>query len=218
MPRPGPAPDDATRAAFDRLLDETLLAGPTEFVDYRLTAPKWQFLCHVADRRGFVLHGTGDPDIAVFEPRQSDDIDEFGNRRAVYAASDGLWPMYFAILDRDRYPMGLTNGCIQVVGTEGSYYFFSISRSALDQQPWRDGVVYLLPADTFEAQKTIMDGDQEIRIAQAASLSPVRPAAKLRVGPEDFPFLTAIRGHDDDVLRARAAADPTGFPWVDPAD
>jgi len=218
MPRPGPAPDAATRAEFDRVLDEAVLAGAAEFIDYRMAAPKWQFLCYAADRGGFVLHGTGNPDIAMFEPRQSNDVDDFGNRCAVYAASDGLWPMYFAILDRDRYAMGLTNACIRLVGVEGSYYFFSISRSALDQQPWRDGIVYLLPADTFEAQKSIMDGDQEIRIAQVASLTPVRPAAKLRVGPEDFPFLQAIRGHDNEVLLARAAADPAGFPWIDSSD
>ena len=200
------------------LLDEAVLAGADEFIDYRLAAPKWQFLCYAADRGGFVLHGTGNPDIAMFEPRQSNDVDDFGNRCAVYAASDGLWPMYFAIFDRDRYPMGLTNACIRLVGVEGAYYFFSISRSALDQQPWRDGIVYLLPADTFETQKSIMEGDHEIQIAQVASLTPVRPIAKLRVGPEDFPFLHAIRGHDNAVISARAAADPAGFPWVDSSD
>ncbi len=218
MPRPGPAPDAATRAEFDRVLDQAVLAGAEEFIDYRMAAPKWQFLCHAADRGGHVLHGTGNPDIAMFEPRQSNDVDDFGNRRAVYAASDGPWPMYFAILDRDRYDMGLTNACIQPVGAGGSYYFFSISQSALDQQPWRDGVVYLLPADTFETQTSVMDGDQEIRIAQVASLAPVRPAAKLWIGPRDFPFLQAIRGHDNDVLLARAAADPAGFPWINPSD
>ena len=90
MPRPGPAPDGATRAEFDRVLDEAVLTGPANFIDYRLAAPKWQFLCHAADRGGFVLHGTGNPDIAMFEPRQSNDVDDFGNRCAVYAASDGL--------------------------------------------------------------------------------------------------------------------------------
>ena len=45
-----------------------------------------------------------------------------------------------------------------------------------------------------------MDGDQEIQIAQVASLTSVRPAAKLRVAPGYFPFLQAIRGHDNEVL------------------
>lgn len=47
-----------------------------------------------------MLHGTGEPDIALFEPRQPEDLSEFGGRRAVFAAMDGIWPMYFAILDR----------------------------------------------------------------------------------------------------------------------
>jgi hypothetical protein len=32
--RPGPAPDAAPRAEFDRVLDEAVLAGPAEFIDY----------------------------------------------------------------------------------------------------------------------------------------------------------------------------------------
>jgi len=215
MPRPGPAPDAATRAEFDRLLDGSLLAGPDDFIDYRLATPKWQFLCHAADRGGFVLHGTGNADITVFEPRQSNDVGEFGNRSAVYAASDGLWPMYFAILDRDRYDIGLVNACIRITGMQESYYYFSITASVLQQQPWRTGVVYLLPGDSFEMQPAITLDGREIRIAQAASSVPVRPVAKLSVGPEDFPFLDAIRGHDNDEVLARAAADPDGFPWSD---
>jgi hypothetical protein len=38
---------------------------------------------------------------------------------------------------------------------------------------------------------------------------------KLSVGPEDFPLLDHIRGHDDESTFARARADPDGFPWVD---
>lgn len=217
MPRPGPGPDPSTIAEFDRLLDEVVSTGPERPIDYRLAAPKWQFLCHAADRGGFVLHGTGEPDISIFEPRQPEDLSEFGNRRAVYAAMDGIWPIYFAILDRVRYGMGLVNGCIRL-SDRGPFYFFSITRSALEQQPWRNGIVYLLPADSFEAQPPIMLDGQEIRIAQAASATSVRPAAKLVVGPEDFPFLHQIRGHDNDVLRARAEADPDGFPWLDQVD
>lgn len=218
MPRPGPNPDAATRAEFDRLLDEALLAGPDNFIDYRLAAPKWQFLCHAADRGGIVLHGTGNPDITIFEPRQSNDVGEFGNRSAIYAASDGLWPMYFAILDRDRYDIGLVNACIRITGLEGSYYYFSITASVLEKQPWRNGIIYLLPGESFELQPPIIADGQEIKIAQVASLIPVRPAAKLMVRPEDFPFLQAIRGHDNEKLQARAAADPDGFPWSDPRD
>jgi hypothetical protein len=219
MPRPAPAPDAGTVAAFDELLDRSVRAGPARPIDYRLPAPKWQFLCHVADRGEFVLHGSGNPDIACFEPRQSNDIIAFGNRAAVYAAADGLWPMYFAILDRDRYRMSLTNSCIRVQRGRGPlgdpHYFFSINRDALERSPWRTGTVYLLPAAGFEREEPFGTGDTRFHTAQAASLAPVVPAAKLVVEPGDFPFLRRIRGHDPAVQAARIAADPDGFPWLD---
>ena len=56
LSRPGPAPDAATRAEFDALLAAVLADGPGAEIDYRLAAPKWQFLCHVADRGEAVLH------------------------------------------------------------------------------------------------------------------------------------------------------------------
>ncbi|GAA2280789.1 hypothetical protein GCM10010234_17180 [Streptomyces hawaiiensis] len=217
MTRPAPPPDRMTSASFDRLLRQALANGPDEPIDYRLEAPKWQFLCHAADRGMLVLHGSGDPAIRRFEPRQPDDDSEFGNRRAVFAADDGLWPMYYAILDRERHPMSLINGCARP--SDGGewhgepHYYFSISAHALKRQPWRPGTVYLLPAGTFERQPPIRVGDVLVQSAQWASPVEVTPVAKLAVQPEDFPFLDQIRGHDDDRVWSRAAAAPDGFPW-----
>ena len=84
---------------------------------------------------------------------------------------------------------------------------------ALTQRPWRSGVVYLLPAGSFEPQPPLAVGDVRVQVAQAASPVPVAPVAKLMVDPSDFPFLEEIRGHDDELLQTRIAADPTGFPW-----
>jgi len=95
------------------------------------------------------------------------------------------------------------------------HYFFSISDMALTQRPWRSGVVYLLPAGSFETQPPLAVGDVRVQVAQAASPVPVTPVAKLMVDPSDFPFLEEIRGHDDELLQTRIAADPTGFPWVE---
>jgi hypothetical protein len=88
---------------------------------------------------------------------------------------------------------------------------------ALKQQPWRPGTVYLLPAGTFELQPRMRVGDVLVQPAQWASPLPVTPVAKLAVQPEDFPFLDQIRGHDDERVWTRAAADPDGFPWHDEA-
>ena len=215
LSRPGPAPDAATRAEFDALL-AALAAGPGTEIDYRLAAPKWQFLCHVADRGEAVLHGSSDPAIARFEPRQSNDIAEFGNRTAVYAAADGLWALYFAVLDRPRYPMSLVNACFQVVAEDGTLseprYFFSIDAESLARGRFGPGTVYLLPAGRFERQADYVEGGRTVRTAQAACLEPVEPLAKLAVEPADFPL--PIRGHDYAALRARIEADPGGFPWL----
>lgn len=216
--RPKVQTDAETLAAFDRLLEQALADGPGRLVDYRLRVPKWQFLCHATERADLVLHGSGDLGIEVFEPRQPADSLEFSNRRAVFAATDGIWPVYYAILDRERYPMMLCNSCIRVCTTAGElgdpYYFFSISNAALTRRPWRAGVVYLLPAGSFEMQPRLTAGGVRVQVAQVASPVPVAPAARLAVDPGDFPFLDQIRGHDDELLRARIAADPDGFPWV----
>jgi hypothetical protein len=210
--------DAATIGAFEALYEEALKAEGGELA-YRLEAPVWQFLCHVADTKPVVLHGSPNPNIALFEPRKSDDVNEFGARTAIYAASDGLWPMYFAILDRAGFPMSLNNSATRLQeanGTPGEpFYFFSISDHALAQRPFRRGTVYLLPRETFEHQAPLSLRGQTIVTAQWAGPVPVRPLAKLSVGPEDFPLLEQIRGHDDDVMMRRAREDPDGFPWVD---
>jgi hypothetical protein len=208
--RPGDPPDAATRAEFDRLLDAALEAGGR--VDYRLAAPKWQWLCHVADRGDLVLHGSNNPAIDRFEPRQSDDRAEFGNRTAVYAATDGIWPIYFAIVDRRDGPASLLNSCQRFEEPDGSltepHYFFSVNTGAR----LGPGTVYLLPAAGFEAEAPYGERGRPVHTAQVARLEPVVPRARLAVGPADFPV--PIHRHDHAALLARIDADPGGFPWV----
>ena len=216
LSRPGPEPGAAVRAEFDALLAAALAARPGTAIDYRLAAPRWQFLCHVADRGEAVLHGSSDPDITRFEPRQSNDIVEFGNRKAVYAAADGLWALYFAVLDRAGHSMSLVNACFRVVAEDGSLsgprYFFSIDADSLAHRRFSAGTVYLLPAERFEREADFIEGGLTVRTAQAACLEPVEPLAKLAVEPADFPM--RIRGYDTATQLARIEADPGGFPWL----
>jgi hypothetical protein len=215
--RPSIDLDDAARAAFDELLAWARTNGPNAELHYALARPKWQFLCYAAEAHGLALHGTGDPNIQEFEPRQSNDLNPFGDRKAVYAAGDGLWAMYFAIIDRDRYDMSLNNACIRLADPSGQVspprYVFSISQTALAQRPWRTGSVYLLPAEPFVTQPPMPFGPYEVRIPQLASLTAVRPLARLAVAPEDFPMLDAIRGHDDARMHEYAQALMTAGPW-----
>lgn len=216
LPRPSVRFDEQTQQAFDELLAEALRTGGCPTLEYTLPAPKWQFLCHLAERHAIALHGSGNPDIDLFEPRQSNDLNEFGSQKAIYAASDGLWAMFFAVVDRARVG-SVTNACIRLEDASGAVhgplYVFSVSQSALVHQPWRSGTVYLLPGATFTKQSSMTFGDYQVHIAQLASLVPVQPLAKLSVTPADFPFLAQIRGHDDERLQEYAAALQAGAPW-----
>jgi hypothetical protein len=66
--RPELRTDTGTLEAFDRLLEQALTHGPGRPIDYRLGAPKWQFLCYAVEQGNLVLHGSGDPGIELFEP------------------------------------------------------------------------------------------------------------------------------------------------------
>jgi len=218
LTQPDEDADETTQSDFAQLLQETLSADGCPTIRFTLPWKKWQFLCYVADQHNLALHGSGDPNIALFEPRQSNDLNEFGNQKAVYAASDGLWAMFFAIVDRARVE-SITNACVRLeeeTGViHGPLYVFSVSRSALPNQPWRTGTVYLLPRATFTTQPPMSFGSSKVHIAQLASFEPVQPLAKLTVEPADFPFLAQIRGHDDARLQEYATALQTGAPWPD---
>jgi hypothetical protein len=169
-------------------------------------------LIYATDQRNALVHGSGSADIAEFEPRKADDAYEFGDQKAVYAASDGIWAMFYAIVDREGSVTGLVNACFRHQGEEEPYYYFSINEHP-DENRWRQGIVYLLPSETFEQQGSFPTKAGPVSVAQHRSFEPVRPFAKLAVGPEDFPFLKQIRRHNIKELRARILADPDGFPW-----
>ncbi len=203
--------DGPTRAA----VDEFLSSRSTELADRDVTL--WKFLCGLADRRRIAFHGTGDPNIECFEPRQPIDYAPFGDQQAVFGTSDPVWAMFYAIVDRDRYDLTLNNGSIALLDADGrpgpAHYYFSISRDALPQRPWRTGYVYLLPAEGFVEQPSGMYGGHAARVPQLASPVAVRPFARFEVAPGDFPFLAQIRGHDDDRLVDYATAVMAAAPW-----
>lgn len=203
----------ARAGVADRLVDvDTLLR---ETVD----VTPWQFLCGLAERRRIAFHGTGDPNIKSFEPREPIDFAPFGHQKAVFATSDPIWAMFYAIVDRDRYRVTLNNGCILLIDSEGRpgvpYYYFSITRGALERRPWRSGYVYFLPPESFVEQPSGTYAGHDARVPQLASPVTVTPFARLRVGPSDFPFLARIRGHDDDRLSEYAQAVMAAAPWPD---
>lgn len=218
LPRPGDEPAPEVRAAFDAVWQRALRGGVSPLVDDALPGPKWQFLCHLADELGLVLHGSGNSNISVFEPRKAEDLREFGNQEAVYAAGDGIWAMFFAVANRSRIP-SVMNACVRLVDPAGQIspplYVFSISRSASPAEAWRQGMVYVLPREPFTVQPPLQFGTYQVLIPQLASPVPVRPLARVMVDPTDFPFLAHVRSHDDARLEEYTRALETGSPWPD---
>jgi hypothetical protein len=140
--------------------------------------------------RGDVLfHGSGRDDLDVLEPiRRSSDSTQFG----VYATSDPVWAMYFAILRRGR-PFSTRNGSIGVSASElyPRWYFFSL-RGGYESAPFADGWVYVLPRDGFFQEPPLAGS---LDTAQWVSPSAVRPVERVAVTPSDFPFRDLVVTH-----------------------
>jgi hypothetical protein len=219
LERPG-GPDEATVAAFDRLWRSHVAAGGGP-LDYPLAAPCWQFLCWLADTQDGLLHGTWSPALTELEPRKADDVGEFGAQTAVYAASDGLWSMYFAVVDRHQVSSLVTRASDSRAPTGADpapTYYFSVDRDPLQAgTAWRTGYVYVLPREGFEREACEHAYGLLLGGTQWASPVATRFIARLLVQPSDFPLLHRVHGHDPATVGQRAAANPDDFPWLDPA-
>lgn len=216
LPQPDFAISSAQQDEFKAVFAAT---PPGGWIDYQLTAPKWQFLSYICQTREFVLHGSQNIALDEVEPRQALDMRAFSAQEAIYATTDGIWVIYFAIVDRKNFRLSLFNSCLTVRPAPeqvlGPLYFFSITHSALTQNPWRDGAIYILPREHFTQEPPQQMMGAEITFPHWVSTQPAKPIAKLLVGPQDFPFLAQVHGHDDEKLTQLAAADPNGFPWLE---
>jgi hypothetical protein len=216
--RPPFRTERATEAAVDAFLERLDANGSMDLLDVDellrgTRVVRWRFLCSLAARRRIAFHGTGDPGIERFEPREPVDFAPFGQQSAVFATSDPIWAMFYGIVDRVRHSLTLNNGCLVLEDTGDAYYYFSVSRQALPLRPWRTGYLYLLPADTFVEQPGAVYAGRPAHIPQLASAVAVRPFARLRITPRSFPFLDRIRGHDDERLADYAQAVMAAAPW-----
>ncbi len=65
--------------AFEHLYTDRIQCAEGGLVEYPLDTPKWQFLNYLGESKDVVFHGSGVSQIREFEPRKSDDADEFGD-------------------------------------------------------------------------------------------------------------------------------------------
>jgi len=185
--------DGATIEAFEGIWEAIASQSASNAIEYACPFPKCEFLTYLVRQKGVLLHGSNDPDIARFEPRQQTDF-RGRVRESVFATDDGIWPIYFAIVDRERVKV-LKNACFQVTDEQGmsrTHYLFAVPARQLRRHPWREGTVYILPRETF-VQDQVVDAKGRLW-KEWASDEPVCPLAKLVVGPGDFPFLDDVQG------------------------
>ncbi|MCB0113700.1 MAG: hypothetical protein KDD84_06410 [Caldilineaceae bacterium] len=194
--------DAAKEAAFAALLAD-ILAGKVDWIDERLAYPKHEFIQYVMAQEVVLFHSSNRDDIDVFEPvRKSVELrDETGrgNQQGIYATHDGLWSMFFGVVDRGRLQGSIRNGVSHFhnrAGDELAVYNFSINQHQLADHPYCNGALYFLPRDRFTRMMMFAD----IPSNEWVCREQLRPLARLHLKPSDFPFLEQIAGHDDGPL------------------
>lgn len=213
------------RVEYSKATEEAFRAALAARDDTKLptSVPRWTFLEWLT-HQGWLLHGSGRADLGYFEPRTPVDLspDEFSKRTAVFASSDGVWAMMYALRDRARIKRML-NMALQVRKTDmwsTMYYFLSLAPrdpNVTDGcELLRAGSVYVLPSDGFEQMPPYhWPNLGDVLEPHWACPEPVRPIMCVPVSPVDFPF--PVRTHDASRVDALSQSDPWGFPWLDPA-
>lgn len=179
-------------SAFDDLWRKTIETREN-FIHYELPYPKHEFLEYLVRHKPVLLHGSNWVGLEPLEPRLANcRAKKFGNLVGVYATQDDILPLFHAIRDpkkwRGRSSSGYSEYQDKYTGTMKKKYDFAADRKILDSDPWGDGVVYILPRDAFE-QGTSDDGNP---IDEFVSRASVTPLTRLRVKPEDFPYLKNV--------------------------
>jgi hypothetical protein len=159
---------------------------------YVLPHPKVEFLRYLTTEHNVLLHGTVSPRIAALMPRPQHDANGV-SVRGVFATSDAIWPMFFALIDRATFTGSMRNGCFVVDGPiEKRFYFFSVNRGWLARNAWSHGTVYVLPRSGFRRTDVT-----PVYFDEWVSERAVQPIMKIHVTPWDFPFIDHVAGHDE---------------------
>ncbi|WP_051314885.1 hypothetical protein [Alteribacter aurantiacus] len=170
--------------SFDRFYTTLLTEGNAT---YSKEYPLYQFLNYLIEHKNILVHGSNHPSIHTFEPKESA---LFNNKpiKAVFASSDGVWSLFFAVLDK-KTSHSIRNLCLTSQTRKGikRYYYFSINEH-MNENRWTNGTIYFFPKNRFK-----QGGIENEWVCETE----VEPLAKLEVKPEDFPFLDNVMRHSD---------------------
>ena len=136
-------PPPVVEPGFDEAADALLRGERVDLPEARLDFLRW-----LGESRGVVFHGSPRNDLVELSTeRKSRDSTEWGNQQAVYASSDPVWSIYFAVLRRDNGWQGTRNGSMGVGGRR--FYFFLHNRGSQSPDRFGPGSLYILPSETF---------------------------------------------------------------------
>ena len=177
------APTDAQRDELDALVAVARAEGGV--IDASATAfPAHQLLTHLVERHGLLLHGSNHSELDVLQPRPARD---FGTSvDVVVAADDGIWPLFYAVVARERVD-GVFTACTHLGRRPALRRFYLFRVFGADPQAettWTDGAVYAVPRDGFEREW----GNEWLRSSE------VTHVLRVLVRPDDFPLRHVVSG------------------------
>jgi hypothetical protein len=175
------APTDAQCEEMDALVTHARANGGV--IDASSTAfPAHELLTHLVERHGLLLHGTNHTELDIIKPRPARD---FGTRvEAVAATDDGIWPLFYAVVARERVE-GVFTACMHL-GRPPSlrrFYLFRVfGADPHNETTWTHGAVYAVPRNGFRREW----GNEWLRNSE------VTPVLRVLVRPNDFPIRHAV--------------------------
>lgn len=143
--------------------------------------PVHELLTYLVDRHRLLLHGSNRTTLDVLEPQPARDLDT--SLLAVVACDDGIWPLFYAVVARDRVE-GVLTACTHVGrgARRRRFYVFAVHGAGSVAAVLTSGVVYALRRDGFRREW----GNEWV------SPEPVRPVLRIPVEPADFPLLDTV--------------------------
>jgi hypothetical protein len=174
--------DSARREKFDELI-ASARAGDGALDAATCPYPVHELLTYLVVEHGFLLHGSNDAALQVLEPRPA--IDFATELLAVVACDDGIWPLFYAVVARDRID-GVFTACMHLGRPLRlrRFYMFAIGGDPAASTSWTRGAVYAVPRSGFRREW----GHEWV------SPRAVRPLLRVLVRPQDFPLREAVIG------------------------
>lgn len=142
---------------FDELFDATVALDHDRVpkIQYEFSRPKEDFLRHLVRSRNVLLHGSPILDLENLDPKQANDSEKkSGNQRAVYAVTNAVLPIFYAIQDRTKISGVVRSGVVRD-GEYGEIYSFALPKKPRTKIPGSEVRYIFLIKACFVLKSTI---------------------------------------------------------------